>query len=189
MHTVIEATELLRSKIEEAFENITFRWKDSENPEEYKEVKPTVEAFTFDDLTDGFPAKTPSILVQPVSESNDIWHYVIYIACVSPGIQDKEITTPVKDKIDVYEYSESEDYTSGGGRKELLKLGLLLTEQVSLVIKRLANMNKSLRISNIQTNAPSPMLPDWPFATSTVEFDYTHNIVTSRINTDLAALL
>lgn len=189
MHSVIEATEFLRTQLEEAFSNVTFKWKNSENPSEYNEVKPVVEAFTFDDLTDGYPTKTPSILIQPVTESNNVWHYVIYIACVSPGIQDKEITTPVKDKEGVYEYSESEEYTSGGGRKELLKLALLLTEQVSLACKRLANMNSSLRITDIQTNAPSPMLPDWPYATSTVEFDYSDNTITSRINTDLAALL
>ena len=189
MQTIIEATEFIRSKVEEAMNALTFRWKRSENPTEYEEVKPVVEAFTFDDTTDGFPSKTPSILVQPVSESNNVWHFVVYIACVSPGVQDQEITTPVEGTEGVYEYSESDDFTSSCSRKELLKLSLLLTEQVALAIKRLSNNDNSLRISNIQTAAPSPMLPDWPYSTSTVEFDYTYTNITSRINTDLADLL
>lgn len=189
MHTIIEATEYIKTQLEKAMESLTFRWKRSENPAEYQEVKPVVEAFTFDDTTDGFPSKTPSILVQPVTESNNVWHFVVYIACVSPGVQDLEITTPVEGVEGVYEYSENEAYTSSCSRKELLKLALLLTEQVALAIKRLSNNDNSLRISNIQTNAPSPMLPEWPYSTSTVEFDYTYTNITSRINTDLAALL
>lgn len=189
MQTIIEATEYIRTQLEKAMESLTFRWKRSENPAEYQEVKPVVEAFTFDDTTDGFPSKTPSILVQPVSEANNTWHFVIYIACVSPGVQDLEITTPVEGAEGVYEYSESEDFTSSCSRKELLKLALLLTEQVALAIKRLSNNDNALRISNIQTAAPSPMLPDWPYSTATVEFDYTYTQTKAVINTDLAALL
>ena len=189
MHTIIEATEYIKTQLEKAMESLTFRWKSSETPTEYEEVKPVVEAFTFDDTTDGFPSKTPSILVQPVTESNDTWHFVVYIACVSPGVQDLEITTPVEGAEGVYEYSESDQYTSSCSRKELLKLALLLTEQVALAIKRVSNNNNALRISNIQTAAPSPMLPDWPYATSTIEFDYTYTQTKAVINTDLAALL
>lgn len=188
MFSIIEVTKHISESLQKAFNNINFRWKGNESPDQYIEVKPVVEAFTFEDVTeDGYPVKTPSILVQPVTESAGEWHFVLFLCCSHPAIQDKEITKEVSDG--VYEYKTGKGYTSIGCRKELIKFGLLLAEQTALFVNRFANDNRSLRISNVTLNAPSPILPEFPYATSTIEFDCSVSRVPDRINTDLAALL
>lgn len=189
MFSILEVTEAITSKLRERVENIPFRWKSSEDPTTYKEVTPTVEAFTFDDTNEaGYPLHTPSILIQPVTESGGVWHFIIFVCCVHPAIQEQEKT--VKDgETGNYVYKEGDKFTSLGCRKELLKFGLLLSEQVSRMIQSIANDNQSLRITNISLNAPSPTLPEFPYTTATLEFDCVLSQVVNRINTDLAKLL
>lgn len=190
MQSIIEAVKFLQAELQTEVNKMTFRWKASESPEEYSEVKPLVEAFTFDDTTpDGLPVHTPSVLLQPVSETGNVWHIVVYICVAHPAVQDKEIADPVEGHAGVYTYREGENFTSLGCRKELLKFNLLLTEQVSRALKRLSYNNGELRLSNISTNAPSPMLDAFPYCESTIEIDCSLSRSTERINSDLAALL
>ena len=81
MFNVISLTDFIRDELEKELEKTTFRWKssDSTDPDEYRENKPCVCAYTYDDediTSDGFPTHTPSVLVQPISENGGHSHLV-----------------------------------------------------------------------------------------------------------------
>ena len=190
MHNVLTLTEYITNALSERMSKVTFRWKSSESldPDEYHEVTPFVEGFAYDDTTeDGWPTHTPSVLVQPISESGGVWHFVVFICAVHPAIQDVEKTVPLTGGDGIYVYKDSKEYDGFGCRKELYRTTLLLTEQVALALKRIANNNASIR--NIDTSAPSPLLPDFPYCTGVVEFDAPLSQEASRIATKLDSLL
>lgn len=196
MFNVLTLTEYITNALSERMSKVTFRWKSSESPEyeDYHEVKPFVEGFTYDDTTeDGWPINTPSVLVQPISESGGTWHFVVFICVVHPAIQEIGKTVPLEGKDGIYVHRDSIHYDSinvdggEGCRKELYRTALLLTEQVALALKRISNTNASVK--NIDTSAPSPMMPDFPYCTGVVEFDAPLSQSASRINTKLESLL
>ena len=196
MFNVLTLTEYITNALSERMSKVTFRWKSSDSPEyeDYHEVKPFVEGFTYDDTTeDGWPTHTPSILVQPISESGGAWHFVVFICVAHPAIQEIEKTVPLEGKDGIYVHRNSVEYdsinTDGGDgcRKELYRTTLLLTEQVAITLKRIANTNAAL--SNIKTSAPSPMIPDFPYCTGVVECDASLSQAASRVGTKLESLL
>ena len=192
MHNIISLTDFIRDELEMGLEKTTFRWKssDSTDPDEYRENKPCVYAYTYDDediTSDGFPTHTPSVLVQPISEENGAWHFVVFCCCVHPAISDIEKTVPVEGKQGVYKHIDSPEYDALGCKRELFKATLLLTEQVALTLKRIGNNNADIK--NVVTNCPSPLLPDFPYCSGTVEFDARISQTTAKINTKLASLL
>lgn len=192
MFNIISLTDFIRDELEIGLSKTTFRWKssDSTDPYEYGENKPCVCAYTYDDediTSDGFPTHTPSVLVQPISEKNGTWHFVVFCCCVHPGVQDIEKTVPVEGKSGVYKHIDSPEYDALGCKRELLKATILLTEQVALALKRIGNNNAD--IQNVVTNCPSPILPDFPYCSGTVEFDARLSQTTAKINTKLASLL
>ena len=192
MFNVISLTDFIRDELDRELSKTTFRWKasDSTDPDEYGENKPCVYAYTYDDediTSDGFPTHTPSVLVQPISEENGAWHFVVFCCCAHPAVQDIEKTVPVTGKHNVYKHIDSPEYDALGCKRELFKATLLLTEQVALALKRIGNTNAAL--SNIVTNAPSPLLPDIPYCSGTVEFDARLSQTTAKLDTKLASLL
>ena len=192
MFNVLSLTDFIRDELDRELSKTTFRWKssDSTNPEEYGENKPCVCAYTYDDediTSDGLPAHTPSVLVQPIAEKDGIWHFVVFCCCAHPAVQDIEKTVPVEGKQGVYKHIDSPEYDSLGCRRELFKATLLLTEQVALTLKRIGNNNADIK--NVVTNCPSPMMPDFPYCSGTVEFDARISQTTEKINTKLASLL
>ena len=192
MFNVISLTDFVRDELERELSKTTFRWKssDSTNPDEYGENKPCVCAYTYDDediTSDGFPAHTPSVLVQPIAEKNGTWHFVVFCCCAHPGVQDIEKTVPVEGRQGVYKHIDSPEYDSLGCRCELFKSTLLLTEQVALTLKRIGNNNADIK--NVVTNAPSPLLPDFPYCSGVVEFDARISQTASTINTRIRELL
>ena len=192
MFNVISLTDFVRDELERELSKPTFRWKssDSTNPDEYGENKPCVCAYTYDDediTSDGFPAHTPSVLVQPIAEKNGTWHFVVFCCCAHPGVQDIEKTVPVEGRQGVYKHIDSPEYDSLGCRCELFKSTLLLTEQVALTLKRIGNNNADIK--NVVTNAPSPLLPDFPYCSGVVEFDARISQTASTINTRIRELL
>ena len=190
MFNVLTLTDYIRDELAKRIETTTFRWKrtDSLDKDEYNEVKPTVLAYTYDDLNaDGYPTEMPSILIQPVSEEGGEWHYVVFVCTVHPAIQEIEKTDETQSESGVYKHRDSADYDSFGAKKELYKTALLLTEQVALALKRIGNTNAAL--SNIVTNAPSPLLPDIPYCSGTVEFDARIPQTASTIDTRIRELL
>ena len=192
MFNILGLTDFIRDELERELSKTTFRWKssDSTDPAEYGENKPCVCAYTYDDediTSDGLPAHTPSVLVQPISENGGAWHFVVFCCCTHPAVQDIEKTVPVEGKQGVYKHIDSPEYDALGCRRELFKATLLLTEQVALTLKRIGNNNADIK--NVVTNCPSPMMPDFPYCSGTVEFDARISQTTSKINTKLASLL
>ena len=192
MFNIIGLTDFICDELERELSKTTFRWKssDSTDPNEYGENKPCVCAYTYDDediTSDGLPAHTPSVLVQPISEENGTWHFVVFCCCAHPAVQDIEKTVPVEGRQGVYKHIDSPEYDALGCRRELFKATLLLTEQVALTLKRIGNNNADIK--NVVTNCPSPMMPDFPYCSGTVEFDARISQTTAKINTKLASLL
>ena len=192
MFNVISLTDFIRDELERELEKTTFRWKssDSTDPDEYGENKPCVYAYTYEDediTSDGFPTHTPSVLVQPISENGGAWHFVVFCCCVHPAISDIEKTVPVEGKQGIYKHIDSPEYDALGCKRELFKATLLLTEQVALTLKRIGNNNADIK--NVVTSCPSPLLPDFPYCSGTVEFDARLAQTTAKINTKLASLL
>ena len=192
MFNVLSLTDFIRDEFDRELSKTTFRWKssDSTDPNEYGENKPCVCAYTYDDediTSDGLPMHTPSVLVQPISEENGEWHFVVFCCCVHPGVQDIEKTVPVEGRQGIYKHIDSPEYDSLGCKRELFKATLLLTEQVALTLKRIGNNNADIK--NVVTNAPSPLLPDFPYCSGTVEFDARISQTTAKLNTKLASLL
>ena len=192
MFNILGLTDFIRDELEMELSKTTFRWKSSDStaPDEYGENKPCVCAYTYDDediTSDGLPAHTPSVLVQPIEEKGGTWHFVVFCCCTHPAISDIEKTVPVEGKPGVYKHIDSPEYDALGCKRELFKATLLLTEQVALALKRISNTNASVK--NIDTSAPSPMMPDFPYCTGVVEFDAPLSQSASRIDTKLESLL
>ena len=192
MFNIISLTDFILDELERELSKTTFRWKssDSTDPNEYGENKPCVCAYTYDDediTSDGLPAHTPSVLVQPISEENGTWHFVTFCCCAHPAIQDIEKTVPVEGEQGIYRHIDSPEYDALGCKRELFKATLLLTEQVALTLKRISNTNASIK--NIDTSAPSPMMPDFPYCSGVVEFDAPLSQLASQIDTKLESLL
>ena len=190
MFNVISLTDFIGDELAKSMDKISFRFKvkDSLDPEDYWEAKPTVETFTYDDLDEnGYPTHMPSVLVQPISEENGSWHFVVFVCVCAGAIQEIEKTVEVEGKKGVYKHIDSPDYTSFNAKRDLYKTALLLTEQVALALKRIGNTNAAL--SNIVTNAPSPLLPDIPYCSGTVEFDARIPQTASTIDTRIRELL
>lgn len=190
MFNVISLTDFIGDELAKSMDKISFRFKvkDSLDPEDYWESKPTVETFTYDDLDEnGYPTHMPSVLVQPISEENGTCHFVVFCCCVHPAVQDIEKTVPVEGRQGVYKHIDSPEYDALGCKRELFKATLLLTEQVALALKRIGNTNAAL--SNIQTSFPSPLLEEFPFCSGVVEFDARISQTTAKINTKLASFL
>ena len=192
MFNIISLTDFVRDELERELAKTTFRWKssDSTDPDEYGENKPCVCAYTYDDediTSDGFPMHTPSVLVQPIAEKDGMWHFVVFCCCAHPAVQDIEKTVPVEGKQGIYKHIDSPEYDALGCKRELFKATLLLTEQVALTLKRIGNNNADIK--NVVTNCPSPLLPDFPYCSGTVEFDARLSQTTAKINTKLASLL
>ena len=192
MFNVISLTDFIRDELEMGLEKTTFRWKssDSTDPNEYGENKPCVCAYTYDDddlTSDGLPTHTPSVLVQPIAENGGAWHFVVFCCCAHPAVSDIEKTVPVEGRQGVYKHIDSPEYDALGCKRELFKAALLLTEQVALTLKRIGNNNAD--IQNVVTSCPSPLIPDFPYCSGTVEFDARISQTTSKINTKLASLL
>lgn len=187
---VISLTEFLGEELTKRMDKLTFRFKktDSLDQADYFEVKPTVETLTYEDINeDGYTTHMPSVLVQPVSEEDGVYHYVVFVCVCMPAVQGVEQTLPVEGMPGVYQHRDSPDYTAYGARRDLFKTAVLLTEQVALAIKRIGNTNAS--ISAIQTSYPSPLLPDIPYCSGTVEFDARIPQTASTIDTRVRELL
>lgn len=179
---VIQQTEQIAYELQKYMDKLCFRWKDSDNTTQYKEVKPTVYPFVFDDVTDDLPINTPSILVQLTGLNDDgTASYLVYVCVCNSAIQDKEITKPVEGKENVYKYDNGNSINSACVRYELYKSCLLLGEQVFLSLKKMNNCN--YHIVNVELSPPSPFLEKFPYCECSISFDTEiPNVKTFSIN-------
>ena len=190
MYDIITLTDAISHALQERMDKLSFRWKatDSTDKDAYHETKPRVSSYCYDYVNaDNLPDEMPSILVQVLSESGGVVTYCAFICTVHPGTQDIEKTVPVSQGSQVYKHIDSPDYSGLGCRLELYKTCLLLADQVSLALKRMAN--DGFPISDVEMTAPSPLLPDLPYCTATVTFNARISQVGSKISTKLASLL
>lgn len=190
MHDILHLTDAITATLQARMDKLCFRWKSSDSTAEddYHEARPKVTAFCYDYINEnGLPDEMPSVLVQVLSESNGLVNYCVFVCVAHPAIQDIEKTVPVQQGSSVYKHIDSPDYTGLGCRLELYRTALLLTEQVSLALKRMAN--DCFPISDVEMTAPSPLLPDFPYCTATVTFNARISQVGSKIDTKLASLL
>lgn len=187
--SLIVRTEQIVESLQARMNTLTFKWKGDESTTSYVENKPLVYAFTYDDLSNGFPLHTPSVCVQLVSVNDDgTASYLIHCCVCNPATQDKEITKPVSGTDNVYEYSQTSGYDSSHVRSELFRFCLLLGEQVYLALKRMGSTNQD--ITNVELNPPSPYLADFPFAECTVSFESdVKNIIENTTRTTLEEML
>lgn len=190
MRDILSLTDAITAALQERMNKVCFRWKNSSetDADSYHEVKPTVTAYCYDAVNDdGLPNEMPSVLVQVLSETGGLVTYCTFVCVAHPAIQDIEKTVPVQAGSSVYKHIDSQDYTGLGCRAELYRTCLLLAEQVSLALKRMAN--DCFPISDVEMTAPSPLLPDFPYCTATVTFNARISQVGSKIDTKLASLL
>lgn len=169
--------------------DLTFKWKSSDDTSEYIESKPVVYAFTYDELSNNYPIHTPAVCVQLLSVSDDgTSEYLVHCCVCNPALQDKEITKPVKGEPGFYEYKTGKTIDSARVRSELYRYCLLLGEQVYLAIKRMGNTNHD--INDVTLNTPSPYLGDFPYAECTVSFTSNTKITVETLcDTTLESML
>lgn len=188
MYSLCSIIENISSELQKRMNAVTLKWKYSDSTESYNEAKPAVYAYTYDDLQDGMPLKTPSILVQCMSLNPDgIASFLIHICVCNPAKQDKEITEKVEGYNDVYQYGGGDGIDSAGVRSELYRACLMLGEQVYLALSRMSNTN--LAISNINLETPSPYLENFPYCECSISFDFECNQTNTKINSDLWNML
>ena len=168
--------------------NVTLRWKNSDSTSEYGEAKPTVYAFTFDDLNGNYPLKTPSVLVQLMSVDDEgNCQYCVYCCVCNPALQGKEMTNPVEGSSGTYEYSDSDSIDSACVRSDLYKSCLMLGEQVYTAIKRMSNDGEC--ISDVTLDTPNPYMSEFPYCECTIQFNLSISTTQSKINSELWDML
>lgn len=187
--SLIVRTEQIVESLQERMNALTFRWKSSDSTQTYNESKPVVYAFTYDDLSDGLPLHTPAICVQLLSvDDQGVAQYLVHVCVCNAALQDKEITKPLQNEPDVYEYKTGDDINTARVRSELYKYCLILAEQVYLALKRMGNTDHD--ISNVELQTPSPYLDSFPYAECAVSFESdVKKIIESLPNTELENML
>lgn len=187
--SLIVRTEKIVESLQKRMDALTFRWKGGDSTTDYIEKKPKVYAFTYDDLSNGYPLHTPSVCVQLLSvDDNGVSQYLVHCCVCNSALQDKEITQEITGDPGVYEYGTGNNIDSARVRSELYRFCLLLGEQVYLALKQMGNTNHDIK--EVVLNTPSPYLDDFPFAECTVSFESdTRQIVESLRNTELEFML
>ena len=187
---VIQRVKEIVDELQKRMDALSFRWKDSDSTDEYGEMKPTVYAFTYDDLTENMPVKTPSVLVQFMGlDDAGTASFLVHVCVCNPALQGKEITTPLKENPALFEYGTGDDISSSNVRSELYKFCLILGEQVYLALKRMGNCRQN--VGNVEFTPPSPYLDKFPYCECTVGFtsDIVQTSMFDKIDTDVAAFL
>lgn len=188
MYSVVVLTESITDALKAKLNDITIRFKNSAETDEYSESKPHVYAWTYDDLIDGMPLNTPSVLVQLISVKDDASaDYTIHICVCNPATQDKEITEPVQGYENLYKYKTGYEINTSTVRTDLYRACVMLAEQVLVAIKQISNDFYSFH--DVQMDTPSPYMEDFPFCQCSVNFTAKKSSVQSEINTKVWDML
>lgn len=188
MYSVVTLTESITEALQAKMDEITLRFKSRADTDEYVEEKPKVYSWTYDDLVDGMPLHTPSVLVQLTGVDDDeSADYTIHVCVCNPATQAKEMTNPVQGYDDLYQYSEGEDISSATVRSDLYRSCVMLAEQVLIAIKRLSNDFYSFH--DVEMETPSPYMQDFPYCQCSVNFIAKKSNVQSQINTKVWDML
>lgn len=165
---VIQRTHEICDVLKRDLDRCTLKWKGGEETDVYKEEKPTVYEFVFDDISNDLPLKTPSILVQFTGLRDNTASYIVYVCVCNPALQDKELTVS-EDGGQTFYYIDGKKIDTAGVRLELYKATLMLAEVIYTSISRLG-MNAG-GIYNVELTPPSPYLDRFPYCEATVSFE------------------
>lgn len=161
----------IADKLKASMDGVCLRWKATDDTGEYIEARPTVYAYTYDDLDGEMPLNTPSVLVQCLSmDGEGKAAFVIHCAVCNPAKQDRE-TAADPDGDGIYHFSRSPRYTSACVRSELYRAALLLGEYVYYAVQKMADNGEP--ITDIALNTPSPYMESFPYCECTIAFNIT----------------
>ena len=188
MYSIVSITKSISNELQSLMDKVTLRWKGSDQTSEYIEKKPTVYAYTYDDLSNGMPLNTPSILIQCMSlDDSGLASFLVHVCICNPARQDKEITKPVQGSNDTYEYGTQKTIDSAGVRSELYRACMMLGEHVYIALKRMSNSDRA--ISNVNLETPNPYLENFPYCECSVSFDVNCSQTETKTNSKLWDLL
>lgn len=187
MYTASSLVKKLSYHLQDALNACTLRWKGTEKTDEYVEKKPTVYAFTYDNLSDGLPIDTPCVLVQVTRVSDGVVSIAIHCAVCNPATQDKEITKAVLGESEIFEYLTTSDIDTSCVRSELYRACLDLGEYIYTSIHRMDN--NSWSFENIVLTPPSPYMEYFPYCECIVTFDASLPEIDSVLDTKVAEFL
>ena len=193
---VFGITDAIYGHLSAACEACTLRWKrtDSTEADDYAEAKPTVYEYTYDgeEIPDG-----PSVLVQTTRISPDSIHYVIYLSCCHPAVQECEKADPVEGETNRYVYRTDDvdgesvpakDFSSDGVRRELYRVTLMLADYVFTALMRMSM--DCMRMQGLTLIPPSSYLQEFPYCSASIEFDAAYiSKPAAMVGTDLVDLL
>lgn len=193
---VFGITDAIYSHLSAACESCTLRWKrtDSTEADAYAEVKPEVYEYTYDgeEIPDG-----PSVLIQTTRISPDSIHYVVYVSCCHPAVQECEMADPVEGETNSYEYRTDEvdnesvpakGFSSDGVRRELYRVTLMLADYVFTSLMRMSM--DSMRMQGLSLIPPSAYMQEFPYCSASIEFDALYlSKPAAMVGTELSDLL
>lgn len=171
MYSLTMKIQDIADRLQSAMDGVCLRWKATASTGEYIEARPTVYAYTYDDLDGEMPLHTPSILVQCTTmDGGGKCAFILHCCVCNIARQDMETAADL-DGDGIYHYSRSPRYTSAACRSELYRAALLLGEYVLYAIQRLADNGEP--ITDIILNTPSPYMELFPYCECTVAFNIT----------------
>lgn len=192
---VFGITDKLHEYLSNACENCALKWKKSAstNPDDYVEEKPRVYKFTFEG--EEIP-ESPAILIQTTRITPDNIHYILYMTVCHPAVQECEIVDRVEgtreyayrtDTVDEKKVP-AEGFTSEGVRQELYRACLMLGDYVLTQLERMDN--DCINLSNLTLIPPSPYMAEFPYCSTTLEFDVSYiSMPKAIVGTTLRELL
>lgn len=188
MYSIIGVIESIAAELQKKLDGVTLKFKGSNDTSQYIEQSPLVYAYTYDDLSNGMPLHTPSVLVQCLNlNDSGVAQFLAHVCICNPAKQDLEITKPVKGTNGIYEYMTSKGIDSAGVRSELYRACLMLGERVFVAIKQMSNSGRNL--SNVILDTPSPYMEKFPYCECAVSFDVEINQTETKIKTDMWNML
>lgn len=168
--TIVESVELLAQYMREKFEELKYsiQYKSAQSPREFEASAVKVYAFTMpsSDIVDGYPNKCPCVVLTVDGRNDDGYTVTAHICINSPSISEREVAHPTKIP-NLYDVGTgaSDNYDTAAD-VDLLIESLIITEQTYNIIAR----NTGKILSSISMETPSPDLPDFPYAVSSVQF-------------------
>ena len=194
--SVFGITDIIYNYLTSACESCTLRWKksDSTDAQDYEEAKPMVYKYVYDGE---YVPSGATVLLQTTRISPDSIHYVVYVSCCHPAVQECEIADPVEGETNSYEYRTDEvdnesvpakGFSSDGVRRELYRVTLMLADYVFTSLMRMSM--DSMRMQGLSLIPPSAYMQEFPYCSASIEFDALYlSKPAAMVGTELSDLL
>lgn len=173
--SVTDYIDKIYDHLEDAFKDYHgLAYKDSTDPDSGSNTsKPDIYKYLMpsSDLIEGYPAKSPAIVI--AIDSIDADHNAnisLYLCVKYEAVSEKEKVKKVLGS-DYYEYLTDAGYDLQNVDVDLYKTSLRFTEYVFNIMSNCT----SLDINDLSINLPQADLPDYPYAVSSVSFNININ--------------